>query len=364
MTMRDPEDSVPKLDGRDAAFVMRMLSIARARELPLVDSMTAALDIDGLAHARRFASHIQGMNDDEFLDALESALERSANSPGAEVLRSLRRVGLPVEGLRRLADWYTERTEASHRMFSAISYPFTLSILGVVIYAVIIHSILLPLVLEQFKVLFDGLGAQLPYLTRQVLAFYSWSGGLTSGWPFAAVYVCLVLVVIAVLAWFVLRFPRLRISLFVPLARRYLLQEATASFCQALALTLEHGVPAPEAIELASRVPANRWLGKRLRRMAGKVAAGGDICLCFKVEKALQPSARWRLWSACSRSDLIPELRSVAGQFRDQMAATELRIVGSARILSGVVAAVVISPIIIDIVAMYLPLFSLISQIG
>jgi type II secretory pathway component PulF len=148
------------------------------------------------------------------------------------------------------------------------------------------------------------------------------------------------------------------------MARRFLYHETAASFCGALALMLDQGIGAPEAISLAADVPANRALGKRLAKVAERVEEGANMAECFRTETALLPVVRWRLWSAYYRSQLVPELLSIAETSREQMAATEFRIVNSSRLLGGVVAAISIFPIAVVIVAMYLPLFTLFSQIG
>ncbi len=363
-TMTETTTSVPVLGGRDAAFVMRILSIARSHELQLAPSMTAAADIDGLAQARRFARHVEGMDDAEFLDALTAALSRSGQWTGAEVVETLRPVGLPAEGLRRLADWFTDRAAARHRMFTAISYPFTLTIVAALIYGVFMHLFLMPWIVRSFQDLFDGLGATLPPFTAAVIWFYKTINNWMSQPVSAVLYLATVTLVASLLVRFALRFPEMKISLLIPLARRFLYQEASAGFCQSLALLLDNGIAAPDAIRLAAKVPANRLLSKRLARMADQVEAGANMGECLRDQKALLPSTRWRLWSAYYRSELVPELRAIADQEREQLRATELRIVNASKGVVSIAAAITFFPIGIVVIAFYLPMFSLISQIG
>lgn len=362
--MTGPSHSVPKLGGRDAAFVMRILSIARSRGLPLVGSMTAAADIEGLGQARRFARRVEGMDDSEFLDTLEIALGKCGQGTGACVLAALRKIGLPADGLRGLADWFTARTAAKHRMFSAISYPFTLTIVAALVYGVVIHLMVMPWIIDSFRELFAGLGASLAPLTALVIGFYGIIDQLMSRPVSAVLYVTSVIVLAVLLARYALRFPEAKISLYIPLARRFLFQEASASFCRALAMLLEYGVAAPEAIRLAAAVPANRTLGKRLARMADEVEDGANMAECLRVERSLLPAVRWRLWSAYYRSQLVPELVAIAEESREQLRATEFRIINSSRVLVGVVAAISFFPVGVVVIAMYVPMFSLISQIG
>ena len=362
--MTDYATSVPKLGGRDAAFVMRILAIARARELPLAPSTIAAMDVEGLGQARRFARHVKGMDDAAFLDALESALAASGQGTGAHVLAALRAVGLPADGLRNLADWFTSRSATRHRIFVAISYPFTLTIVAALVYGIPMHLLLMPWIVGNFKDLFDGLGAQPPVLTAMVIGIYGAADRWMSHPASAVLYVSIVILIALIAARYALRFAEVKISLYVPLARRFLYQEASASFCRAFALLLENGIGAPEAIRLAAAVPANRRLGKRLAKMADRVEDGENLAECLRVESALLPPIRWRLWSAYYRSDLVPELRAIAEQTADQIKATEYRIVNSMKLVVSLVAAIAFLPVGIVVVAMYLPMFSLISQIG
>jgi hypothetical protein len=61
---------------------------------------------------------------------------------------------------------------------------------------------------------------------------------------------------------------------------------------------------------------------------------------------------------------LVPELRAIADQERDQLIATELRIANASKGIVSVAAAITFFPIGIVVIAFYLPMFSLISQIG
>jgi type IV pilus assembly protein PilC len=354
----------PKLDGRDAAFVMRVLSIARSRDMPLSGAVSAAADLDGLGQAQAFARHAEGMDDAQLLEALQEGLQRSSDSSSSHVLEVLRRTGLPADGLRELADWLNGRAQARHRMFSAISYPFTLTIVAAVVFSVVIHLFLMPILMQQFEALFDGLGGRIPLLTSVVIGIYGSAGGWLYHPATAAVYVLLVVAIAVALSYFALQFPKLRLSLYVPMARRYLYYETAASFCGSLALLLRYGTPADEALRLAAKVPANRVLGARLARLADRVEQGENLAECLRSEQALLPSTRWRLWSAYYRSELEAELGAVAEAAREEMKASELRIVNSAETVYGFLAAVVGFPIGVIVVAMYLPMFSLISQIG
>jgi type II secretory pathway component PulF len=326
--------------------------------------MAAAADIEGLRQARRFARYVADMDDDEFVDALVAALERGDQRTGAHVVETLRPAGLPADGLRRLADWYTERAAARHRIFTAISYPFTLTIVGGLVYGVVMHLFLMPWIIRSFEELFDGLGATPAPLTRFVLWIYGHITSWMSQPVSATLYIAAVVLAASAAVWFTLRFQEYEISLKIPLARRFLYQEAGASFCSALALLLEHDVDAPSAVRLAARVPANRSLGARLAQMADNVESGANMGECLRTERALLPAVRWQLWSAYYRSDLIDELKATGARSREQLRATELRIVNSSRILVGAVATVVFFPIGVVVVAMYLPMFSLVSQIG
>jgi type II secretory pathway component PulF len=98
--------------------------------------------------------------------------------------------------------------------------------------------------------------------------------------------------------------------------------------------------------------------------LADRVEQGENFAECLRAEQALLPSFRWRLWSAYYRSELEDELLAVAATAEDELKASELRIVNSAQTVYGLLAASVAFPIGVVVVAMYLPMFTLISQIG
>ena len=75
-------------------------------------------------------------------------------------------------------------------------------------------------------------------------------------------------------------------------------------------------------------------------------------------------SVRWRLWSAYYRSDLVGELQRVADSSGRELAAQEWRITNGAAVLSWLLAAIALAPVGLLVIAMYMPMFSLLSKIG
>ena len=55
---------------------------------------------------------------------------------------------LRAGGLRQLAAWLAERSTYRHDLFRAVSYPFTLMITGALIYSVVFHGFVMPVVMD------------------------------------------------------------------------------------------------------------------------------------------------------------------------------------------------------------------------
>jgi type II secretory pathway component PulF len=352
------------LSGRQAAHVLRLLSLARRRDLALRPAVEAAADLDGLGQARHFAASLSAVAEEDLLARLGEALARGPDAPAAAMLAALERSGLPADGLEHIAVWLAARAEHRHRLFRAVVYPFTLMITGALVYSVAFHGFAMPVLMEQFGALFESLGARLPLLSRVfVNAYRPLTGAFSSAVP-AVIYVALVLAICAALLRLGLRFTGSSLALVVPYARQYLRWSAARAFADTLGVLLANGVPTDEAVPLATSAVENRSLRRDLAGLAGRVRAGEGLGEGLREARALPPTVRWRLWSAYYRSTFSEELAAVARSAAAELEVWELRVLGSMKVIVGGVAVVVLSPVILAVIAMYLPLFSLISQIG
>ncbi len=352
-----------KLSGREAAHLLRTISFARRRDLPLLPVTGATSDIEGAFFGKNLKRLFDGATEENLLDRIEAALARGQDAPAAGMFKALRKTGLPADGLFDLATWLSGRAAERHRFVRAVGYPFTLMITGALIYSIALHGYALPILIQSFKQLFDGLGANLPGLTRFYFWFYNVPDSMLSNRLTAILYVATTIGITILFTYLGLHFKDYRIALYLPFTGRYLRYEGARNFSETLALLLGFGVSLPEAVRIASQSASSASIRERLGGIAGRVASGASLGECLRNIETLPPTVAWRLWSAYYRSTFVDELHEVARSCSIELGVLEMRIIASSKTAISAIVLLILAPFFFAIIAMYLPMFTLISQL-
>jgi type IV pilus assembly protein PilC len=357
--------SSPRLDGREAAHLLRVLAAARARELPLLPAVVATAGLAGLRQLRRLLPVLREAGEAGLLDAIEAALGRGVDAPAAAMLQALRHAGAPAAGLRNLADWCGTRAADRSMLFRAVSYPITLMITVAIVFVLLFHGLGAPYLVGEFKAMYTHVGVELPWLTRAAFALYApATAALSVPWA-APLYLAVVLAVAYGFLRYGRNLPDRGLALYIPMVNRYVRFEAAKSFSDTLALLLKNKVPAPAALALAADAVSNEKLRRGLAGMIAPVVAGESLGEVLRQATALPRSLSWRLWSAYFRADLVTELERVSATCASELAFRERRVRSLATFVAWMIVFIFLAPTVgVLVVAMYLPMFHLISVIG
>ena len=161
------------------------------------------------------------------------------------ILRSAEMTGNLDVALSRLADYIERDIEARRKVTSALAYP------GIVMgFAVVVVVVLTAYVLPRFETFFDGLGADLPLMTRVLLGFTHF----IANWWFVIVGGIGLFVLSVVLgartkrgrAW--IDHVLLRVPVLGDVIRYALLER----FCRVMSSMMVAGVPLPEALAVTT----------------------------------------------------------------------------------------------------------------
>lgn len=175
--------------------------------------------------------------------------------------------GFLEESFRRLAEQFEKEDQINQKIRSAMLYP---KVIGVV--AVLVVAAMLTFIVPNFVQVFEGMNAELPALTRGLLAV---SGFLRTRWylvPPALVAVVLGVRLYAARPSGRRRLDRLalRVPVFGPLAVR----RALAVFSRTLGTLLKGGVPILQALALVEQTVGNTVLQEVIRAAADDVRQG------------------------------------------------------------------------------------------
>lgn len=259
-----------------------------------------------------------------------------------------------AEALERLAEYAEARDNLSRELIAAFAYPALLLLVALAVVTGLMTSVV-PRVVEVFV----NMGAELPLLTRVLIALSHFLSRF-GGW-------LLLLLVAAVVAWrWALRNPenRRRIDaqwLRLPLLGRVLRAADTARVTRTLAVLTSAGVPVLDALRLATVTLQRLPLQDAMRQAAQRVREGTAIARALAETGAFPPVAL-RLIASGERSGRLAQMFDAAAIQQGREVKTALDIVRA--VLAPLVILLVGVLVLAIVLAILLPIFELNTLIG
>lgn len=256
--------------------------------------------------------------------------------------------------LLRLAD-YLEKAHALRRKIKgAMTYPV---ILGVV--AVGSTALLLTFVVPRFAEMFVDLGGQLPLPTRIVMvvsdflqAYFWWGIGAIAAFIFA-----LNRTYKTEKGAYYLDSLKLKIPVLGELERK----SAISRFSQSLATLLTSGVSIIEALSITAKTAGNKVLEKGLFVTLEKITGGQTIAEPLTDTGIFPPMVTHMIAVGERTGDLADMLTKISQFYEEEVDAAVDALTSVIEPVMIVLLGIVIGGILI---AMYLPMFDMINQIG
>jgi type IV pilus assembly protein PilC len=261
--------------------------------------------------------------------------ERSGNLPGS---------------IKRYIDYAQVINQTRTRVRSALLYPTLL-----IIFSLILIGILVVLVLPRFASFYADFGAQLPAITRGLIA-------LATFLQKNLLWLVLLVIVIVLAIISLRRRPEFmilndRLKLHLPYSR-YLVQDSAVSlYSRTLGLLLEAGITLVPSVKVARLAVTNRYISSKLETVAEKLTSGQSLYDSLAGPGIFPPLATDMIRIGESSANL-PGMLSEVADFYDQALRDKIQTLVSLIepviiIFIGLVAAVMI-------LSIYLPIFNIV----
>jgi type IV pilus assembly protein PilC len=256
--------------------------------------------------------------------------------------------------LKRLATYIEKNVKLKAQVKGALVYPVAvLSIAGIVI------AVILWKVIPTFAAMFAGLNAELPLPTRFVIALSNWFVRLL---PFLVIGG--VLAVFAFRRYYATHGGRRvidRMILKAPILGVLMQKIAVARFCRTLSTLISSGVPILDGLEITARTAGNAIIEDAIMQVRKGVESGLTVAQPLKESGVFPPMVVQMIGVGEQTGALDAMLSKIADFYEeevDQAVANLLTLLEPVMILF---LGVTVGGIII---AMYLPLFDLISKLS
>jgi type IV pilus assembly protein PilC len=343
--------SVP---AKNLAIFTRQFSVMIDAGLPLVQ----CLEILGKQEPHKhFASVILKVREDvESGAALADAMKKHPKTFDAlfsNMIAAGEAGGILDTILKRLAVYIEKNVKLKGEVKSAMIYPVAVIVIAGVVVAAILWK-----VIPTFASLFAGLGAQLPMPTRVVIAA---SDMLVSyGW---------ILIVLGGLVGYAVKSyygtdggRRMidRILLKMPNLGNILRKVAVARFCRTLSTLLASGVPILDGLDITARTAGNAIIEDAIQTTRSSIERGETISAPLR-ETNVFPSMVVQMINVGETTGALDAMLSkIADFYEDEV---DTAVAGLLTLMEPVMIAflgVIVGGIVI---AMYLPIFDLISKL-
>ena len=255
--------------------------------------------------------------------------------------------------LKRLATYIEKAAKLKDQVKSAMIYPVAIIVIAAVVVGVILWK-----VIPTFANLFAGLGAQLPLPTRVVIGL---SNNLVRFGPF------LIVGLVAASFGFKAYYGTTRgryvvdgIVLKLPILGMLMRKIAVARFCRTLATLLASGVSILEALDITARTAGNAIVEEGILKTRASIERGETIAQPLKETNVFPPMVVQMISVGEATGALDTMLGKIADFYEEEV---DVAVAGLLTLMEPVMIAVLGGVVGGIVIAMYMPIFDLISKL-
>jgi type IV pilus assembly protein PilC len=352
------EVALPKFGGgvsaKDLAIFVRQFSVMIDAGLPLVQCLEI---LGSQQESKTFAKILQQTRMD--VEAGASLADAMRKHPKAfddlftNMIAAGEAGGILDTILKRLATYIEKSVKLKAQIKGAMMYP-----IAVISIAAIVITVILWKVIPTFAAMFAGLGATLPLPTRIVIAMSEW---LVRGLPF--IVIAIFLIVTSFRKYYATYGGRRvvdRLIMKMPIFGVLFQKIAVARFCRTLSTLIASGVPILDGLEITARTAGNAIVEDAIMAVRKGVESGLTVAQPLKESGVFPPMVVQMIGVGEQTGALDAMLSKIADFYEeevDQAVANMLTLMEPIMILF---LGITVGGIVI---AMYLPLFDLISKL-
>jgi type IV pilus assembly protein PilC len=344
-----------RIKAKSIAIFTRQFSVMLDAGLPLVQ----CLEILGEQEEdRTFREIIQAVRTDvESGASLADAMRKhpkAFNNLFTNMIAAGEAGGILDVILHRLSTYIEKVVRLNSQIKSALVYPVTVIVIACGVVAIILWK-----VIPIFAQLFAGLGGELPFLTRMVVAASN----------FLVRFFIPILIVIG-LIWFALKaYYKTEggrrvidgLMLKIPVIGMLLRKIAVARFCRTLSTLTSSGVPILDGLEITARTSGNAIVEDAVMAVRKSVEEGKTISGPLADTKVFPPMVVQMINVGEQTGALDQMLSKIADFYEEEV---DTAVAGLMKLLEPVMIVILGAIIGTIVTAMYLPMYSILTKIG
>lgn len=257
--------------------------------------------------------------------------------------------GRLTEVFLRLNEHMEFERDVRERIKQALRYPMFVMI-AMLIAVVILNIFVIPV----FAKVFAGFNAELPLITRGLLAFSSWT---LTWWPLLlAAGVALVMGVKAYVKTPQGRYRWDARKIRLPIVGDIILKSTLARFARSFGLSSQSGVPLVQALTVVAQTVDNAFIGSRVEQMRDGIERGESISRCADATKVFTPVVLQMLAVGEETGELDALLFEIADMYERE---TDYNIKGLSAAIEPILLALIGVLVLLLALGVFLPLWNM-----
>ena len=256
--------------------------------------------------------------------------------------------------LQRLSTYLEKSVKLKAQVKSAMVYPTVIIAVAIIIVWVILWK-----VIPVFAQLFTGLGGDLPYLTKAVVAASNFVGRFS-----IPILILLFIAFMAGRAYYKTYNGRRvgdNLLLRIPILGMLLRKIAVARFCRTLSTLTSSGVPILDGLEITAKTAGNAIIEDAIMAVRRSVEEGRTISDPLRETKVF-PAMVVQMINVGEQTGALDQMLSkIADFYEDEV---DVAVAGLVKLLEPLMIVVLGGIVGVIVTAMYLPLYTILGSIS
>ena len=341
---------------KDITILTRQLATMLMTGVPLTQALRMVANSHRKAEMSSILTNlVKGIESGCPLSQTMQTTSRLFDSLYVELVTSGELSGHLPQVFERIATYREKSEQLSAKVLKALIYPCL-----VLSTAISVTYLMLTAVIPEFEAMFNSFGADLPWFTQQILALshrVQHYGAFLVVMSIAAVFT----IKMASARSFRIRLAISRASLKLPIAGQILAKAAIAKYCRTLATTFDAGIPILSSLNTAAKTTNSVYYQHAIEQICHDTAAGMPMYIAMRNSDAFPDMVLQMVMIGEESGQLDDMLKKVATIYEYEIAHT---VDSLGKVLEPVIIlflGVVVGGLV---VAMYLPIFNLMSVLG
>ena len=259
------------------------------------------------------------------------------------------------EVFERLATYREKSEQLRAKVIKALIYPSM-----VVLVALGVSYLMLTMVIPEFESMFKGFGAELPWFTQQVLKLSHWVQAYRL-WAFIAIAAAIFGLKALRKNSFQIRLKTSRLGLKFPIIGNVLAKASIAKFSRTLATSFAAGIPILASLKTTAKTSGNVHFETAINEVYRDTAAGMPMYIAMRNTEAFPEMVLQMVMIGEESGQLDDMLNKVATIYEFEVDNT---VDNLGKILEPLIIVFLGTVVGGLVVAMYLPIFNLMSVLG